>query len=686
MEKWGKRLVIQCSLVLSALLMFINSSFAQKGNIGFGTTTPDNSAILDISSTSKGLLIPRMSLAQRNEIQSPATGLMVYQTDLLSGFYFYNGEKWQALNSSLKSSAVAETNGWLTTGNSGLERGSFIGTTDTLSLAFRANNQPSGLIDFKRGNTFFGYQAGMKTTGTYTTAIGSGALFSMTNGLYNVALGTLTLHYNVGGSANTAIGTAAGLGNNGSGNIFIGFQAGANANGSNQLFIDNSGTPSPLIYGQFESDRVGINTNQPTSTLSIDSKQLGISGLEFKQLNSSSTPTASNGRVLTLDNLGRVILARDSVGGGNNVILSQDWLRSPNGDIQNSNSGEVVINRMRLLGINSNSPLRSSNLRVLSVDENGRLFLTRDSVGVSNGGVVISGDTYWTANGVEVSPKVGYSTSLPSLRLPSITSNLVAARSNGKVLSVDENGRVFLARDSVGTGGTVVGGSSLWTLNGSTVSNSNNGEVQVAKGLKVWGGTTLHNGFWVNSMVPGASGMFFSQMNSGSPTSQSNGKVLSVDDRGFVILVPDVVGSGGGTTVINSNWSSNNGILQPDNNARVAIGGGITSYPVGYNLFVKGGILAERVRVAVANSDKWADYVFEPSYKLRPLREVEQFIKLNKHLPNVPSAGEMAKNGLDILEVSAKLMEKVEELTLYMIELEKKNNALEQRLKDLENK
>lgn len=551
MEKWGKKLVIHSSTLLSALLILTNLSFAQQGNVGVGTVKPDNSAILDISSTSKGLLIPRMTLSQRSEIQSPATGLMIYQTDLISGFYFYNGERWQALNSSIQN-AVGEVGGWLTSGNSGLERGSFIGTTDTLALAFRTNNQPSGLIDFKRGNTFFGYQAGIKTTGTYTTAIGSGALFSMTNGLYNVALGTLTLHYNVGGSANTAIGTAAGLGNNGSGNIFIGFQAGANASGNNQLFIDNSGTPSPLIYGQFETDRVGINTNQPTSTLSIDSKQLGISGLEFKQLNVNTTPINSNGRVLTLDNLGRVVLAKDSVG--------------------------------------------------------------------------------------------------------------------------------------VVTGGGMAG-TSYWTINGNTVSNINDGEVHIAKGLKIWGGSTIHNGFWVNSMVPGASGMFFSQLNSGSSTTQSNGKVLSVDDNGFVILVPDVVGDGGGTTtIVNTDWDNNSGILEPKNNARVAIGGGISNYPVGYNLFVKGGILAERVRVAVANSDKWADYVFEPSYKLRPLREVEQFIKLNKHLPNVPSAGEMAKNGLDILEVSAKLMEKVEELTLYMIELEKKNNALEQRLKDLENK
>ena len=66
-------------------------SFAQ---VGIGTTAPDASALLDVTSTTKGVLIPRMILAQRNAIAAPETGLTIYQTNGVSGFYYYNGSKW----------------------------------------------------------------------------------------------------------------------------------------------------------------------------------------------------------------------------------------------------------------------------------------------------------------------------------------------------------------------------------------------------------------------------------------------------------------------------------------------------------------------------------------------------------------------------------------------------------------
>lgn len=67
---------------------------AQSGNVGIGTNTPQASAQLDITSTDKGLLIPRLSQAQRDAIAAPATGLLVFQTDNTAGFYYYNGTAW----------------------------------------------------------------------------------------------------------------------------------------------------------------------------------------------------------------------------------------------------------------------------------------------------------------------------------------------------------------------------------------------------------------------------------------------------------------------------------------------------------------------------------------------------------------------------------------------------------------
>ena len=76
-------------------------------------------------------------------------------------------------------------------------------------------------------------------------------------------------------------------------------------------------------------------------------------------------------------------------------------------------------------------------------------------------------------------------------------------------------------------------------------------------------------------------------------------------------------------------------------------------------------------REVIVNVDFPADYVFKPSYKLMPLHEVEQYVNINSHLPEMPSAAEVSKNGLSVGEMQNKLLKKVEELTLYVIEQQK---------------
>ncbi len=81
-----------CVFLLAS--MFSSTAFSQSVSINNTAAAADTSAILDVSSTQKGLLIPRMSAAQRNAIATPATGLLIYQTDGDSGFYYYNGAAW----------------------------------------------------------------------------------------------------------------------------------------------------------------------------------------------------------------------------------------------------------------------------------------------------------------------------------------------------------------------------------------------------------------------------------------------------------------------------------------------------------------------------------------------------------------------------------------------------------------
>jgi hypothetical protein len=82
----------------------------------------------------------------------------------------------------------------------------------------------------------------------------------------------------------------------------------------------------------------------------------------------------------------------------------------------------------------------------------------------------------------------------------------------------------------------------------------------------------------------------------------------------------------------------------------------------------------------------WADYVFQPDYNLKPLNEVESYIAENHHLPGIPSQKEITKNGLDVGQMQVKMLEKIEEITLHMIALEKENALLTARLAKVENK
>lgn len=111
----------------------------------------------------------------------------------------------------------------------------------------------------------------------------------------------------------------------------------------------------------------------------------------------------------------------------------------------------------------------------------------------------------------------------------------------------------------------------------------------------------------------------------------------------------------------------------------------ITNMPGSYNLYVQGGILTEKVRVALYSSIYWADYVFDSKYKLRSLEEVEKYVTENKHLPDVPSSAQVKEEGIDVAQMDATLLRKVEELTLYVIDQNKKIEAQQKAIDALKN-
>jgi hypothetical protein len=139
---------------------------------------------------------------------------------------------------------------------------------------------------------------------------------------------------------------------------------------------------------------------------------------------------------------------------------------------------------------------------------------------------------------------------------------------------------------------------------------------------------------------------------------------------------------GGGTTggFMTFNTDANTEQVRITNTGNVGIG---TTSPGSFKLAVEGKIGAREVNVT---TNAWSDYVFNEEYKLRPLEEVNRYIKENKHLPEIPSAEEVIANGQNLGEMNKLLVKKIEELTLYMIELKKENEVMKARVEILEKK
>jgi hypothetical protein len=125
-----------------------------------------------------------------------------------------------------------------------------------------------------------------------------------------------------------------------------------------------------------------------------------------------------------------------------------------------------------------------------------------------------------------------------------------------------------------------------------------------------------------------------------------------------------------------------NDILTLRGNGNVGIG---TTNPSA-TLTVKGNILASKIEVKNDSEIPSSDYVFYEDYNLRSLSEVEQFVKENKHLPEVPSAAEFRENGYSVGEMDDILLRKVEELTLYMIDMKKSLDEKDAQIEELQQK
>jgi trimeric autotransporter adhesin len=325
------------------------NTFPSTGSAGIGTTAPDASSALEIKSATQGILVPRMTKNQRDAIVTPATGLMIFQTNSSPGFYYYDGTAWKAVT-------PKATAGWSLTGNTGTDTSvNFMGTTDNKPLIIKVNNKRSGYLDSASANTTWGFSAlsanGQK--GTSNSAFGALALASNTTGNENTATGNGAMQLSTFGSGNTANGyhasddnagndnTAFGVftltGEHGNGNTAVGYEAGFqlnNPNDTNCTFIGNNARPVGTNISLVNATAIGANA----SVTSSNSLVLGSVAGSFLSAVNVGVGVTSPGASLHIRGRGNVV--------GHSSLLVENSSQSPG----------LYVGDNSLVGIGTSSP------------------------------------------------------------------------------------------------------------------------------------------------------------------------------------------------------------------------------------------------------------------------------------------------------------------------------------------
>lgn len=216
-------------------------------------------------------------------------------------------------------------------------------------------------------------------------------------------------------------------------------------------------------------------------------------------------------------------------------------------------------------------------------------------------------------------------------------------------------------------------GAGPWAVSGSDIHNLNSGQVRVgaATSFTSYGQLQIHSGSALDLVNTASDGW---------------GNVIQFYDNSGNIRhrIYDDFGPTSGTSANDGDLVIETGVGKLWVNGGVKIGSLPTvtsSMDSKYMLYVQKGILTERLQIALkTDGTNWSDFVFAKDYKLRTLHEVEDYYVANHHLPDVPSATQVSKSGIDVAKMDATLLQKIEELTLYVVAQQKEIDALKTKL------
>lgn len=373
-------------ILLQVLLsFFVSSAVAQ--NVGVGTATPNASAMLDVTSANKGVLVPRVALLDANDvttIPAPVVSLLIYNTGIgglpavavSPGYYYWNGSKWVAFIISDNSVKAA----WVLGGNGGTNvANNYIGTVDNQALQFKISDTYAGYLGLD-GNTYWGYNSGNATsTGFSNVAIGSSAMFRsnnrpnlvavgdsalyndgrnatlITEGIHNTAVGSKTLYANTLGSYNTALGynalmlNSAGVSNTATGDDALLNNSSGNqntANGKDALVLNSTGSFNSAIGTSGLSKNTSGSNNTAAGSGALLNNTTGYSnvavGIHALRSNTTKNNLVAVGDSALLNNGTGAIVAIDAT--ANTAIGSKALFANTTGNSNTANGHNSLAN------------------------------------------------------------------------------------------------------------------------------------------------------------------------------------------------------------------------------------------------------------------------------------------------------------------------------------------------------
>ena len=351
-----KNMKKQYYLIMALLtILNLNLSLNLISQVAVNTSgeAADGSAMLDVSSTDKGILIPRLTKAERDAItvSSERIGLLIYQTDNTPGFYFYNGSAWVVVGDGATS--INSLYDGVSDGNS-------------VFLGAGAGDNDDGTTNYNTGTGIFALKEVIG--GDYNSAFGTEALRDLETGKYNVGFGRASLLQNIAGNYNVALGANAGYSLTGSGNILIGYNAGFDETAiNNKLFIHNSHISTPLIYGEFDNSLLRINgtldINNAYQLPTID----GTVGQTFKTDGSGILTWSDDGGATSLNDLS------DAATDNNSLFLGVDAGGNDDGTT-NFNTGTGVWSLKDVTSGSHNSAMGTTALQQLTTGTQNTAF------------------------------------------------------------------------------------------------------------------------------------------------------------------------------------------------------------------------------------------------------------------------------------------------------------------------